>query len=85
MGFLDNPTDNPTPDNPRDWPHDQRYAGICRRCHETTAAVTPLEADLSVTSVEPRPRFFGPKRAPLCWEHTNAATRDWWLAKFQQP
>ena len=29
--------------------------------------------------------FFGPKRAPMCWECAPEDTRSWWLAKFHPP
>lgn len=28
--------------------------------------------------------FYGPKRAPSCWQCVSQATREWWLAKFDK-
>ena len=75
--------DDPKPDNDRDWPHDQRYANICRACYAELIQVTD---DLAPPQGKgpPAHQFFGPKRAPFCWKHAGSTTREWWLTKFQQ-
>lgn len=75
--------ESPTPTSKHDWPHDQRYAGICRECQDSETAFTASDENANPpTNEKPLSQFYGPKRAPSCWMHASDDTREWWLSHF---